>query len=147
MITKQEIITLSKTYNHIHKVLDYDFQKANRLQKALENRNQVPTPGDIIICKGPTITYKNGHLNTEPENYSSICVQPYIPFISCNKDGEISFSTSGGYWLSTETEMLVYKGKQEKIFKSWGHCGGCGDGAFNFPATVNVWELFLESIY
>lgn len=39
-------------------------------------------------------------------------------------------------------------GQREKLFKDWGHCGACGNGAFNFVVTVNVWEYVeLENLY
>ena len=149
MISKQDIIDLSFRYNITHRVTESDVREANELQKMVESRDEVPTPGDVIICKGPSKVYNSGHLEREPKEYSSVCTQPYVPFVFKNIDEtDVYFSTSGGYWFSVPDEkILIYRGKREKIFKTWGHCGPCANGAFHFPAVVNVWEVFLESIY
>jgi hypothetical protein len=152
MITKNIIEELtSYQYKTYHGVKNSDIEKANLLAKLIEKREKTPTPGDIIICKGPAKIYINGHLEKKPEEHSSICVQPYIPFVfsNCvNEEWSIIFSTSGGYWLSvSEHEELKYVGKKRKPFKTWGHCGPCSDGAFVFPAIVNIWELYSENIY
>jgi hypothetical protein len=157
-----DILRHSGSYHHNHGIEDSDIVKANRLKKLIEesrDRNK-PKKGDIIIARGPKRVYNNGHIQEEAINdYSAMCVQPYVPFCSRFHDTEtdtdhLGMSTSGGYWfkipcddLDEAIEMLEYKGTRSKLFKDWGHCGPCGDGAFTFEATVNVWEVFLESIY
>lgn len=150
MIDKDAIIKYSRMYHHEHGVNDYDVEKANMLKEAIEKSRirNIPRSGDIVICKGPNVVYPNGHLElNNPADYSAICVQPSLPFtFLC--DEELSFSTSGGYWFSVpDISFMQYVGTREKLFKSWGHRGACGNGAFSFPAIVNVWEVFLESIY
>lgn len=147
--SKHDIIALSYSYHHNHGVKDSDVEKANFLSKLIEDtRAECPMKGDIVICKGPNKVYSKGHLDrSDIYDYSSICVQPYVPFVFANDDG-ISLSTSGGYWFSVPEGMkLKYIGKDKKTFKAWGHCGACADGAFRFQAIVNIWEIFLENIY
>lgn len=158
-ITKEDIILLSMLYNREHRVTEEDVKKANELKRVIEStRMNRPRPGDIVIAIGPAKTYENGHIDREVNEYSAMCVRPSIPFVSSfiNKDGkeQISLSTSGGYWFSVNNNNLKeaerhfkYEGKRKKKFKAWGHCGACGDGAFTFEAEVNVWGIFLTTIY
>lgn len=120
------------------------------LEKRLKLKEPLPLAGDIVICKGPEKVYEEGHLNfNNPEDYSAICAQPYVPFVFANDDKlSVHFSTSGGFWFSApKKEMLTYVGVKEKLFQAWGASGACADGAFTFTAKVNVWEIFLDSIY
>jgi hypothetical protein len=126
---------------------------ANLLSRMLEDTrcDHCPTQGDIFICRGPGgVIYRNGHLEQwKTSGYSPICVRPSAPFTFWTDSGP-SFSTSGGYWFSIPEEMesaIKYVGKQVKQFKTWGTCGACHNGAFYFQAEVNVWEIFLETIY
>lgn len=157
-ITKEIIQKYSQLYNHNHGVLPQDVKKANHLKNLIEktrNRNY-PKAGDIVIVCGLKKEYPNGHIEKDEINeYSAMCVEPYKPFVfeSDCKEKPI-FSTSGGYWccipeddLNDARKMFEYIGTKEKLFITWGHCGACGNGAFTFPATVNVWKVFLESIY
>lgn len=158
MITKMELIILSCVYHTYHKVKDEDVEKARMLIQRIEDqrREDRPVPGDVIICKGPKKTYNNGHLEKDPYEFSSICTVPSKPFVSGSfqlfstkePSERLYYTTSGGYWLGElDYNMFTYKERRRKLFKAWGHCGPCGDGAFTFPAVVNVWELFLEYIY
>lgn len=160
MVTKEDIISHSQIYHHYHKVTDSDVEKANELIAVIEEtRCDVPKCGDIVIARGPKKTYNNGHIQLDDlSDYSAMCVQPYLPFVSWRrtKDNEkqILCSTSGGYWFSLPTDsaknaikFMEYEGQRVKSFKAWGHCGPCGDGAFTFEAPVNVWKVYLKTIY
>lgn len=151
MLTKELIIKNSYIYHKEHGVTDDDVERASFFKYKIERSRDSNTPkaGDIIICKGPKKEYNNGHLDrSDPTEFSAVCVQPMIPFTCVVDNEEPTFSTSGGYWFSVpEKELLKYVGTREKIFKAWGHCGCTGNGAYNFSATVNVWEIFLETIY
>lgn len=150
--TMADLVAMSYAYNHYHGVREKDVKLANYLSQLLEDTrcDNCPTPGDIIICKGPgKVEYKRGHLDRELGDYSSICVKPYTPFTFASNTG-LYFSTSGGYWFSVPDELqelVKYVGKDKKLFTTWGHCGACADGAFKFQAIVNVWEIFMEDIY
>lgn len=161
-LTKSDLEKHSYSYRHNHGVMESDVKKANHLAVLIRNTrsSEHPVSGDIMICKGPAKTYKGGHIQSgNMEDYSSICTQPYVPFVCSslysifrneNEPEEIHFSASGGYWFSIpkqDQNKVRYIGKRKKIFKAWGHCGPCGDGAFYFEAEVNVWEYFSEEIY
>lgn len=157
-LTKEDLERLSFSYNHKHGISDSDVEKANRLRLLILNSrdSERSVAGDIMICKGPGVEYKSGHIQSGNINdYSPICVEPYIPFVNSSihlkgANEELSFSTSGGYWFSIPEEKwdrIKYVGKRKKLFKAWGHCGPCADGAFCFEAEVNVWEYFSKSIY
>lgn len=161
-LTKQDIIKHSRGYHHTHEVTDSDVEKANIGVQWIERTRskEHPVIGDIFICKGPNdVIYNNGHLdNSGVTEYSAICVKPYVPFLSLplyrwtdlDKNRLPSFSTSGGYWFSIpedKIDQIKYVGTRKKLFNAWGHCGACGNGAFTFEAEVNVWEIYLESIY
>ena len=73
-----------------------------------------------------------------------------IRFSAVDSSVVLAYHKSGGYWFSIPEELqglVKYIGKDKKTFCAWGHCGACGDGAFQFQAIVNVWEIFLEDIY
>jgi hypothetical protein len=146
---KQKIIELSGIYNRYHKVKDSDVAVAKELIQLIEStRSQTtPVPGDRIICIGPERVYERGHLECQPEDYSSVCTEPFISFVFKGQGGLPVFSTSGGYWLSAEASRFALAGICLKRFKTWGHCGPCGNGAFTFQAEVSVWELRSDEIW
>lgn len=149
-ITTNDIVKLSGGYHSEHGVTDYDVQLANMLRASLESsRADYPKDGDIMICKGENVVYEAGHVERgNLTDHSAICVRPSIPFVFYREDGDPRFSTSGGYWFSADKNTKpAFKGQAEKTFKTWGHCGARGNGAFNFTATVNVWEIYSDSVY
>jgi len=160
-LTKYDLLKYSQTYHNNHGITEGDVEKANFLKTVIEQTRDKTKPknGDIAIVSGPKKTYKNGHIQREKINgFAAICVRPYKPFVSVNKDcngnWEVHTNSSGGYWFGVPDEdynsalkMFTYVGKRQKLFKDWGHCGACGNGAFTFMAEVYVWELFLENIY
>jgi len=150
LITQSDIEKLSDGYNRKHGVNYSDVNLANILRVSLESsRANHPKPGDIIIYKGKDVVYEKGHLELgDLTAHSAICVRPSLPFVFYRENADPDFSTSGGYWFSADTTTKpVSKGKAEKTFKTWGHKGACGNGAFNFTATVNVWEIYSDSVY
>ena len=151
-ITQSDIIDKSYLYNQEHGVKESDVIKANRLRDALESsrRDDTPCEGDIMICRGPSgVVYEGGHVeSSDLTTHSAICVRPSAPFVFEQEGGDPSCSVSGGYFFNVDKDTKpVLKGKAEKSFKAWGHCGACGNGAFYFPATVNVWEICSDSVY
>ena len=151
-MTLMNLIQINTIYHQNHRITKADVLKANELIKRIEEtRDQTkPCAGDVIICVGPHKTYENGHLEYwDASACNSICVQPYVPFVHLYL-GNLSFSSSGGYWFNIkeeDTDMFEYHGAKEKLFQEWGHCGPCSGGAFLFKAKVNVWKIFKESIY
>ena len=150
----------SERYTRQHGITQGDIDKANKLTKLIEARSdKLPQVGDIVICTSPggKVFYGAGHLENTIEDWrsnwykepkGSICVQPYVPFISANNADKISANTSGGYWFGYyDNSELKPAGKRTKLFLAWGHCGACANGAFSFEAIVNVWEYENEKIY
>lgn len=155
LLTASMIESCSDKYVELHKLTDEDVTKANQLHdKIIASRNpNKPMLGDIMICQGPEIEYFSGHIaHSDLTSAAAICVRPYVPFIvnpHVSKHG-FSLDTSGGYWFSIPENKLSkvrYIGKRNKLFKAWGHCGPCADGAFTFPCAVNVWSYYSDDIY
>lgn len=149
--TLGKIISLSREYDREHGVQQSDLDKANYYSRVIEDtRADCPIAGDVFVCKGPEKTYLNGHLdNFKMDHHTAICVMPYVPFAFVDDTG-VSYSTSGGYWFGIPPENIQdikNLGQRPKLFQTWGHCGACGAGAFYFEAMVNVWKIYLESIY
>jgi len=154
METMTTLLTQNTIFHSKYGLKPYDLAKVNNIIESIEStRGKVPVAGDRIICKGPKKTYEKGHLElTYTEKFSSICVQPYIPFVFIhrNDDGTIDpwFNTSGGYWISCiEREMYKYVGTCMKTFQTFGHCGPCESGVVKFTAEINKWEIYREDIY
>jgi len=138
------------SFIHLHGLTDKDVLIANRMYDLILNSRDKarPTPGDIIVCCSDRVTYEYGHLEADIKNeYSSICTQPYTPFVFDDVDMPY-FSTSGGYWISeTDPKMFEYIGERKKMFSTWGHNGACASGAVHFEVLVNAWKLYREDIY
>jgi len=113
---------------------------ANEVKKAIENKPETPSIGDSIEYTDEYGTYyQNAHIETLNE-HSQICLQPFVPFVFM-KEGQISFSTSGGPW-DVIPENMVYKRKKSKAFKVWRSLlfGESKNGCECIYADVNAWE-------
>jgi hypothetical protein len=155
-ISIEAIKILSPSYDAQHGITQHDADKASELHAIIEaTRNpDKPMSGDIMICIGPHREYFSGHIAEDDLSaLSAVCVQPYVPFVFKRLPAEIpqvSFDTSGGYWFSIPKPLhakVKYIGQRDKLFKAWGHCGACADGAFTFSAEVNVWIYGSDTIY
>jgi len=149
METIQSLIYQNGRYDDKYGICKSDETKINKIIDLIENsRINEPTPGDRIICVGPTARHEFGHM--ERHNYSNfnvICVKPMTSFAFV-RNGKVEFDTSGGYWLGSEDLDCVEKGEQYlKQFCTWGSVGACGGGAVNFMALVNSWIVYSEKIY
>lgn len=162
METMASLLAKNGNFNRKYGIMPSDLERCNTLIEFLEGTrsNTKPIPGDRIQCVGPKKSYMEGHFDHELEKEwgGQICVRPSVPFISAfmyrpiqdaiDKDVLPHFSTSGGYWIGCkEVEMYEYIGKCMKIFCVWGNSGACAGGAVHFEAEVNVWRIFMESIY
>jgi hypothetical protein len=158
-MTSISIEVLKKTsfrYDAQHGITQADADKASELHDIIIATRSADKPmsGDIMICSGPEKEYPNGHIATDDLSaFSAICVQPYVPFthkMRLTKTPQVSFDTSGGYWFSISKPCqakVKYIGQRDKLFKAWGHCGACANGAFTFSAKVNVWLYESLTIY
>ena len=135
-------------YCNDHSVSQSDVDKAHKLIAQIETRltdKPIPQDGDIIICikqNGETRT-ERGHIEAASwcdKGELTVCVEPYVPFIFLGR----GCNTSGGYWFAVKPAELEYVGRRQKKFCTWGNCGACTNGAFDFLAEVNVWK-FVDS--
>lgn len=148
ILTKTELQLMQTTYCNL--INDYDYNKYKNIVDIHNiNKNGLPAAGDIMICKsldGKRV-YNNGHIEYQDlGKFSSICTEPYMPFISIHNN-KIYVNASGGYWFSIDKEPVRHKGFRSKKFCSWGHCGPRADGAFYLDLIVNVWEVHSKAIY
>lgn len=141
--TIDTLIEINPLYHAQHTLIQSDVDKANKLIEFIEKtRTQsVPQIGDIVeFTSEYGDYYENAHIETVSENEIYICEKPSVPFIYTGlSENRLSTSTSGGAWTYIP-KNLEYVGTKEKLFKDWGHCGACGNGAIQFRANVNVWR-------
>lgn len=144
MYNIESLKAINPSYDYEHRVLESDVIKANKWVEIIEgNRNNnFPCVGDIVeFTNKHGDYYRNAHverIDGETEKELNICEQPYVPFVGMINN-RFYTNTSGGAWTNIPKQLKLI-GKRPKLFKDWGHCGTCGNGAINFEAMVNVWE-------
>jgi hypothetical protein len=146
MYTKESLISEgNESYNGQHFLSDLDVEVANTYALAVRrSRSFRPKCGDIVKIKGEEKIY---HVEKIDDNgFLDLCAGFYVPFTSVRFTGgcgaEISTSTSGGPWRTDIAADSVKKtGTMIRRFCFWGHCGPTGNGAVDFKAEVNVFEL------
>lgn len=74
------------------------------------------------------------------DNEVTICESPSA-FVLCNGDVILS----GGRFKSVSPNKLVYIGKTERTFWTFGHCGACAHGSIYFKAFVNEFECHFNN--
>lgn len=140
--TIETLKAINESYDHEHRVTQYDVDMANELVEVIEgSRNKdIPQVGDMIdYTNKHGDYYSRAHIESIEDEKLYICENPSIPFTSIHGIKGISTSTSGGAW-SYIPMNLKYVGTKKKLFKDWGHCGARGNGAVTFYAEVSVWE-------
>lgn len=147
----QELINLNQKFHKKFGIKDSDLEYTNYFigEIKISRSKKEPRPGDRIRCWGSNgIVHEKAHMDSPIHNqFATICIEPYVPFVSMRENG-LFFETSGGYWIAEEEpEMFVYKDKVVKQFCFFGSAGMVGSGAIHFKAKVNLWELFREDIY
>ncbi len=153
--TRKDIIANSSGYHAEHGVKQSDADLATELANIIRSTRSASSPkaGDIMICIGAKAEYPSGHIDKRDlADFSAICTKPSIPFVfkAHSKRPQVVFDTSGGYWFSIPKPCqarIRYIGQRDKLFKTWGHCGACKNGAFNFSVKVNVWSYESDVIY
>lgn len=144
--TRETLTPLNQRFIRTHyRLTDFDVDLANELSELIEQTRDPdrPMPGDIV--EFTTVHgdfYPNAHIENAYETGLYICEQPYVPFVN-EIDDKPSFSTSGGAWRQIPRNLKRI-GTRPKLFKEFGHLGGCADGAIEFYAEVNVW-VYTES--
>jgi len=141
----ETLIPLNSVYHAAHRVLESDVAMANMYKAIIESSRTDDRiqAGDILELTTQHGNYfKDAHIEKldQESNRWTVCEAPHTPFIWLNdtKDN-IRCSTGGGIWTSVPNNLQLI-GKRKKLFKDWGHCGSCADGAVAFEAEVNVWE-------
>ena len=144
--TKETLTAINDRFCNAHYpgITDSDLAMANDYVRLIESTRSIETPktGDRIRYTNKYGDYYEcAHVDYVEDGVANICEQPYVPFISKNRNGDgINCSTSGGAWTNIPVNKLTYVGIEEKTFCDWGHCGACADGAVQFKAHVSVWE-------
>ena len=112
-----------------------------------DGNGAVPSVCDIIegTYYSGSHEFKNGLIESFPawqqsNGKLSVCVHPYIPFVTTGKDGSLSASASGGPFFGIAPEDLEYAGKGKRLVCVWGHAGVTAQGAINFSIEVNKWK-------
>lgn len=139
----EALLELNASYQMRHGLKQADADMANEFVELIEHTRSTSRPkaGDILrYTTRHGDYYHMAHIDTIKNGVCEICQQPYIPFIYNDNDTGIACSTSGGPWTSVPAKGLKYVGSEGKLFKDWGHCGPCGNGAVTFEASVSVWE-------
>ncbi len=135
-----------------HKITEKDVTNINKIIEIIENTRDIthPKTGDIVLFTSQHGDYYGNAIisNTFDGDDFEVCECPYTPFFSCYVDStkDVKISVSGGKFHIFNKSMFKYKGKQQRLFCDWGVCGACANGAIDFYATVNVWEVKEKSI-
>ena len=143
--TKETLILINPTYHMTHRIIESDVAMANKYKAIIEasRMDGCIQAGDVVeLTTKHGDYYKNAHIEKMDEESGcwTVCECPQIPFIWPNNTGDnIRCSTCGGLWTSVPGDLKLI-GKRKKLFKDWGHCGSCANGAVEFEADVNVWE-------
>ena len=150
----KELIAINQRYLNDHKVItESDIKNIENLTALIEltRDNTTPKIGDIVKYTTKYGDYYAKALitNVFEDNSFEICEMPYTPFVCCydNKTNNIKMSVSGGAFHNFGKKMFKYVGKGQRKFCDWGACGPCANGAIDFIATVNIWEIKENNIY
>lgn len=147
--TIENLKEVNQVYDYHHRVTISDVEKANKWVELIENSRTVDRPqiGDIVeFTNKHGDYYRNAHIEKidNEDNTMEICEHPSIPFVGyIEEENRIYTSTSGGAWNNIPSKLKLI-GQREKVFKVWGHCGLCANGAVSFTAMVNVWEYIED---
>ena len=147
-ISIEELKKINQSYlNTHHSIRKKDLENIKSLINLIESTrdNTNPKIGDTVkFTSQYGKYYKNALISNIWENGEiEICEKPYIPFVGeyNEKKNNIFLSVSGGIFHTLEPSMFKYLKKDKRRFCNWGIYGPCADGAINFFATVNVWEV------
>jgi len=137
---------INESYHAEHYINDSDVTYANVYKSLVEisRSNHAPKAGDILMVNG-----KRQHIDAVENEYLkqgkiTVCESAYVPFIRAKVSDSrttISLCTSGGAWYTTDATLLEKTGEAKKTFCFFGHGGARGNGAVDFSAKVNVWEI------
>ena len=148
MLDIEELKQINQIYlTAHHSFAERDIENIKHLIGLIEfTRDSLkPKTGDIVKFTSKNgIYYENAIVSNVWENGEiEICEKPYTPFVMKYNEQtkNICMSVSGGIFHNFEPSMFKHIRKDKRKFCSWGVCGVCADGAIDFFATVNVWEV------
>lgn len=122
----------------VTEINDDDVNIVNTVIKNMELDRYIigkAVPGDSVRFTNENGTYYHYAMIDEIGNKVTICESPSA-FVMCNGDVVLS----GGRFKSVSPDKLVYIGKTERTFWTFGHCGACAHGSIYFKAFVNEFE-------
>ena len=120
-----------------------DVSSVNTLIKHMERLRAIAgkaVVGDSVRFTNENGTYYHYAMIDKIDNEVTICESPSA-FVFCN--GNVMLS--GGRFKSVSLNKLVYIGKTERTFWTFGHCGACAHGGIYFKAFVNEFEYHLNN--
>lgn len=150
----EELKKINQRYLGAHyQITEQDLKNIEHLTNLIEfTRDSLkPKKGDIVKFTSEYGDYYDNAIisNVWSDGDIEICECPYTPFVgtynSITKD--IGLSVSGGKFHNIEQKIFEYIGKDKRKFCAWGSCKACADGAIDFMATVNVWQVKLKNKY
>ena len=137
------LLPMNTIYDHEHCLTQEDVDAANAFVWHIESTrcNSRPKIGDRVhYTTRHGDFYKDALIEAvRKDGTLSICLCPYVPFVWATADG-VGCSVSGGSFTDVSPRDLKAVGTTSGIFKDWGHCGSCANGAFSFKAEVRLWE-------
>lgn len=139
LYTLETLSLLNVPQNEYYGVTMEDVQKVNQLMDFIQKTRSQTTPkeGDLLIYTSKDGSYvHNALVGSFTPLGLNVAVRPFIPFVTPVKDG---IDCKVKYFTSTyiPVEKIKYVGKDDRIFKIWGHRGVC---EMYFQAEVSVWE-------
>lgn len=96
--------------------------------------------GDSVRFTNENGTYYHHAMIDKIGHRVMICESPSA-LVLCN--GNVILS--GGRFKSVSPNKLVYIGKTERTFWTFGHCGACAHGSIYFKAFVNEFECHFNN--
>lgn len=141
--TVETLQYLNNSHDYGYDVSQCDSDKVNRLISFIQKErdsHEEPVAGDMIeYTTRSGDYYRRAHIERIKDGYQEICLSPYVPF--CYEGTEqASYDTSGGPWTHLDKVRLEPAGIKAKLFKTWGHCGRCANGAVHFKTFVRAWR-------
>ena len=144
-MTREDLIKCNAVFDHVHGLGEFEVEEANRhiVNIGLSQcRNRHPSVGDLMEgVYYSTHEYRFGLVESVSRSgVIGVCYDPYVPFIYSSRT-DVRLSVSGGPFTHAHMSCFELVADEEpRMFCAWGECGGCADGAFNFPAKVKRWR-------
>lgn len=138
-ITKELLENYNQNYSG--SIGDAEIAQAQALQYAVHRSRMphLPRPGDYLRIDGKLV-----HVDRVDNDEVSLCHGAMVPFIDARLGSRcmVSLNTSGGPWelVSYAGSTIKRVGQHVRSFTQF--CGlPRANGALDFPAVVNVFEL------